>query len=59
MVLSSGLTLAAIGVVAGVAVALLTTRLFRGLLHDVTPADPLTFAAVASGTRSSWRSWPV
>jgi putative ABC transport system permease protein len=49
MVLSSGLTLAAIGVVAGVAVALLTTRLFRGLLHDVTPADPLTFAAVASG----------
>ena len=27
----------------------LTTRLLRGLLHGVTPADPLTFAAVASG----------
>ena len=49
MVLSSGLTLAVTGVAAGVVAALLTTRLLRGLLHDVTPADPLTFAAVASG----------
>jgi putative ABC transport system permease protein len=49
MVLASGLTLAAIGVVTGLVAAFAVTRLLRGLLHDVTPSDPLTFASVAAG----------
>jgi putative ABC transport system permease protein len=47
MVLSSGLSLALIGLGAGLLVALPAARLMRGLLHDVAPADPLTFTAVA------------
>src|SRR5262245_3768245 len=49
MVLGSGLSLAAAGVVAGLLLAAGTTRLLRGLLHGVTPADPATFAAVTGG----------
>jgi putative ABC transport system permease protein len=49
MVLGSGLSLAAAGIVTGLLLALGTTRLLRGLLHGVTPADPATFAVVAFG----------
>jgi putative ABC transport system permease protein len=52
MVLSSGLVLAAAGVVLGLVLALPATRLLRGLLHGVTPADPATFAVVAIGLLS-------
>jgi predicted permease len=49
MVLGSGLSLAAAGIVTGLLLASGTTRLLRGLLHGVTPADPATFAVVAVG----------
>jgi predicted permease len=47
MVLGSGLGLAIVGIAAGLGLALGITRLLRGLLHGVTPADPATFAVVA------------
>ena len=47
MVLSSGVSLAVGGIGAGLALAFAVTRLLRGLLHGVTPADPSTFAVVA------------
>jgi putative ABC transport system permease protein len=47
MVLGSGVSLALIGIGAGLLLAFGVTRLLRGLLHGVTPADPSTFAAVA------------
>jgi putative ABC transport system permease protein len=46
MVLGSGLTLALVGVACGLGVALAVTPLMRGLLHDVRPADPVTFVSV-------------
>jgi putative ABC transport system permease protein len=49
MVLSSGLTLAVSGIVAGLVLAAATTRLLSGLLHGVTPGDPATFAVVTLG----------
>jgi ABC-type antimicrobial peptide transport system permease subunit len=49
MVMGSGLSLAAIGIGAGLLLAAATTRLLRGLLHGVTPADPATFAVVTLG----------
>ena len=42
-----GLALTAAGVCAGLAGAIALTRVFRGLLFEVTPTDPLTFATVA------------
>ena len=48
MVLGDGVALALIGIGAGLALAFVVTRLLRGLLHGVTPADPATFAAVAA-----------
>jgi putative ABC transport system permease protein len=47
MVLGSGVSLALAGIGAGLVLAFGVMRLLRGLLHGVTPADPLTFAAVA------------
>jgi putative ABC transport system permease protein len=47
MVLGNGLGLALIGIAGGMALAFGITRLLRGLLHGVTPADPATFAAGA------------
>jgi putative ABC transport system permease protein len=47
MVLGSGISLALAGIAAGLVLAFAVTRLLRGLLHGVTPADPLTFMAVA------------
>jgi putative ABC transport system permease protein len=49
MVLGSGLALALAGVAIGVIAAAYASRLMRSLLHDVSPGDPLTFAAVATG----------
>jgi putative ABC transport system permease protein len=47
LVLTNGLTLALTGLGLGLVVSLPVARLMRGLLHGVTPADPLTFVAVA------------
>jgi ABC-type antimicrobial peptide transport system permease subunit len=49
MVLRSGLTLSLTGVVLGLVVAALATRLMSTLLHDVSPLDPATYLAVAIG----------
>jgi putative ABC transport system permease protein len=47
MVLTEGGVLLALGLVLGVAGAILATRLIRGLLFGVAPHDPLTLAGVA------------
>ena len=47
MVLGQGLKLALIGVGAGVAGALMLTRLLSTLLYGVRPSDPLTFVTVS------------
>ncbi len=44
-----GLRLSGIGAACGLAVALLLTRLMKSVLYDVSPADPLTYAAAAAG----------
>ena len=49
MFLRHGLVLAAVGVVIGLAAALAATRVMTSLLFEISPADPLTYAAV-SGT---------
>ncbi|GMV20702.1 MAG: hypothetical protein AMXMBFR57_06510 [Acidimicrobiia bacterium] len=48
MVLAEGGTLLVVGLVLGVAGAVLATRLIQGLLYDVAPNDPMTLAAVAA-----------
>ena len=48
MVLGSGVSLAVYGIGAGLVLAFGVTRLLRGLLHGVTPADPATFVVVAA-----------
>jgi putative ABC transport system permease protein len=47
LILKEGLLLAGIGVVAGLAGALVLTRLMKSALFGVSPTDPLTFAGVA------------
>jgi ABC-type antimicrobial peptide transport system permease subunit len=47
MVLGQGGVLLAAGLGAGLAGALLTTRLLRGLLFGVSPNDPMTLGGVA------------
>ncbi len=47
-VVRSGLKLAGIGVAIGLGGAWYLTRFMRGLLHGVSPADPLTFVLVAA-----------
>lgn len=49
MVLRQGLTLAGIGIAAGLLGAVALSRLMATLLYGVGPNDPLTFAAVAAG----------
>lgn len=44
LVLAQGAVLAGLGIAAGVAGAYLVTRLLEGLLFQVRPTDPLTFA---------------
>ena len=48
MILGQGMSVAALGVALGLMGALATTRLIRGFLFEVSPADPATFAAVAA-----------
>jgi putative ABC transport system permease protein len=47
MIVRGGLTLAGAGVVIGLAVALVATRVLRSLLFGVSATDPATFAGVA------------
>ena len=47
LVLSESTRLVAIGVAAGMAAALGTTQILKGMLYNVSATDPLTFAAVA------------
>ena len=47
LVLRNGLGLAVVGVAAGRVAAFGATRVLSGLLYDVEPTDPLTFAAAA------------
>lgn len=49
LVLRHGLTLAAVGVVLGLAAAFGLTRLMAALLHGVEPLDPVTFVAGGLG----------
>ena len=46
LVLGRGLLMSLAGVGIGVGVAAWTSRLMQGLLHDVTPGDPVTFLSV-------------
>jgi len=48
MVVGQAMILAVAGIAIGAAGGVLLTRLMRGLLFDVEPGDPLTFAAVAA-----------
>jgi ABC-type antimicrobial peptide transport system permease subunit len=47
MILRQGLVLVTVGVVTGVAAAAGVTRLLAGLLYQVRPTDPFTFALAA------------
>ena len=49
LVLRHGVVPAAAGMVAGVGLALWAARFARAFLYDVSPNDPLTFAAVSAG----------
>jgi ABC-type antimicrobial peptide transport system permease subunit len=45
--LKDGASIVLIGLLAGLASAVLLSRTLNGLLYEVTPADPLTIAGVA------------
>jgi predicted permease len=47
MVVTQSLRVAAVGIVIGLAAALVTTRVMRSLLFDVSPTDPVTLGSVA------------
>jgi putative ABC transport system permease protein len=47
LVLGQAMSTALAGVVAGILGAFILTRLMRSLLFEISPSDPLTFAAVA------------
>ncbi|HBY62287.1 MAG TPA: multidrug ABC transporter substrate-binding protein [Solibacterales bacterium] len=47
MFVGHGLTLTAVGLAAGLAIAFSLTRLIAALLYEVSPLDPLTYAAVS------------
>ena len=47
MIVSHGLKIAAIGIVIGFGISLMTTRLLQGFLFGLEPWDPLTFSCVA------------
>jgi putative ABC transport system permease protein len=49
MVTGGGVSVALVGVAAGLVMAFGITRLLRGVLYGVTPLDPLTFVLVALG----------
>ena len=48
MVIRQGMLVVVIGAIFGLAGAFATTRLLAGLLHEVSPADPWTYAAVST-----------
>jgi predicted permease len=48
MALSEGMQIVAIGLATGLAGAAIMTRLFRSMLFNVAPADPITFATAAA-----------
>jgi putative ABC transport system permease protein len=48
MILGEGLTLTAVGLVAGVAASLTLSQMLAGLLFGVTATDPLTFAGAVA-----------
>lgn len=48
LILRQGLLLAAIGLVVGLAGAFAVTGVLRSLLFEITPTDPLTFAAICA-----------
>ncbi len=48
LVLGQGLRLTFLGLVLGIAMALVLTRFVRSLLYEVVPNDPLTFMAVSA-----------
>jgi predicted permease len=48
MIVARSLTLASAGVVVGIAAAIAVTRLFRSLLFEVSPTDPLVLAGTAA-----------
>jgi putative ABC transport system permease protein len=47
MVMKQGLTLAGVGLAAGLAASLALTRMMQSLLYQVRPNDPETFVVVA------------
>jgi ABC-type antimicrobial peptide transport system permease subunit len=47
LVFRQGMTLSAVGIVAGLLLAAATSRLLRGLLYEVAPLDAATFGSVA------------
>ena len=47
LVIRDGMRLAIIGVVLGVGLALLSTRVLASMLFGVSPLDPLTFGSMA------------
>jgi putative ABC transport system permease protein len=47
LILREGLAHAAIGLTIGLAASVFVMRAFRSMLHDVSPTDPITLAAVA------------
>jgi putative ABC transport system permease protein len=49
LVLRGGVRLAVVGIAVGLVASLALTRLLAGMLYDVAPYDPVTFAAVAIG----------
>jgi putative ABC transport system permease protein len=46
LVVGQGLALGAVGLVCGIAVALVVTRVLRSMLYDVAPTDPATYAGI-------------
>jgi predicted permease len=47
LMLREGMILTAVGVAVGLGVALVLTRILRGLLFEITPTDPATFVSAA------------
>jgi predicted permease len=48
LVLGQGMSLVGAGMITGLVGALMVTRVLRSMLHNVTPTDPVAFAAMAA-----------
>ena len=53
MVVGQGMLVAITGIFTGLVAAMMLTRVMEGLLYDVQPMDPLTFAAVTAALASA------